>query len=72
MTVSEIIKNLSPAARTSLAEVPGYPVKVGAVPRAAAGGRETLQAMGVLGPGGGLTIKGAAVVDRIKAESEPF
>jgi hypothetical protein len=77
MTASEIIKQLSPAARSSLAGVPGSPVAVGAVPvhagvRFGAVIADELRRAGVIGPRGGLTIRGAAVADRIKAESEPF
>lgn len=75
MTVSEIIKNMTPDARTLLAALPGFPVKVGAPVRPETARRYVageLKELGVVGPLGGLTIKGAAVVDRIKAESEPF
>lgn len=74
MKASEIIKNMTPGARALLAAIPGFPAKVGAVPNCKIGGAldEELRGAGVTGQRGGLTIKGAAVVDRIKAESEPF
>jgi hypothetical protein len=75
MTVSEIIKQLTPSAQRALAEIPGYPVKVGAPVRRDTARRyvaDELKELGVVGPCGGLTVKGAAVADKIKAENEPF
>ncbi len=73
MTVSEIINELSVSAREQLAEVPGFPVKIGGMPvRGWGAARTELAEAGVIGPLGGLTTRGAAVTDRIKAQSERF
>jgi hypothetical protein len=73
MTASEIIKQLSPAARALLAAVPGFPVKTGAVVQPVS--HEVLDELlnlGVIGDRAGLTTTGAVVAERIKRESEPF
>jgi len=70
MTASEIVKSLSPGAREALTKVPGYPVAVGAKVETGALLADELRAAGVIGPRGGLSIKGAVVTDRLKAWAE--